>query len=73
MEIFFRILRDVESWEEKEKSANLFRGEMLKIFEAYLDEKMNINLIIEHTNFLNWFYLLKATEEIEKEQIMHII
>ncbi len=67
MEIFFRILRDVESWEEKEKNANVFRCEMLKIFEAYLDEKQNINLILENSNFLNWFYLLKAKEENEGE------
>ncbi|EGR31021.1 hypothetical protein IMG5_119330 [Ichthyophthirius multifiliis] len=73
LEIFFKIVQDLENMEEKEKTANIFRCEMLKIFEAYLDEKQNINLMLENANFLHWFYLLKGKEEIEKEQIMHII
>ena len=40
---------------EKDKSALVFRCEMLKIFEAYLDEKINIGLMLE-CNFLNWFF-----------------
>ncbi|KAL4482270.1 hypothetical protein ABPG72_018051 [Tetrahymena utriculariae] len=58
LEIFFKVLKEYEPENQNDENSISFRNEMLNIFEAVLDEPNNVNLILDQTNFLNWFYLL---------------